>query len=330
MIFEQTLKPRISVITSCFNAEKWLNECIESVRSQTFSNFEYILIDDGSSDGTRQIMEKHAALDKRIRLVFKPNTGLSDSLNQGFRIARGAWIARLDADDISDPCRLELQIKHAESNPRVVFVGSDSALIDLNGKLIHEVKYPTSHHKLKHNLLTGRKFPAHSSALISTRAFQMVGGYRNRLRRAEDRDLWLRLLDIGELRSVNRPLILLRKHNENISNDDNGYTQFVDAVACTVSYFLRLKGAQDPIELDNDLFLNFMSLIRSHLDRQDFLRHREAMRYLRLHVETGTIVGIIRSVLVFFLNPRFIYMLARREFPSTRTLKALCIKWMQK
>jgi len=107
--------PTITVLMSCYNAERWLDEAVRSVLNQTFDNFEFIIIDDGSVDGTLSLVRRYASTDSRIIVVAKQNTGLSDSLNVGVQMARGKWIARLDADDLCEryatqranqPCKL--------------------------------------------------------------------------------------------------------------------------------------------------------------------------------------------------------------------------------
>src|SRR6476646_117240 len=103
-------KPALTVLTSCYNAAPYLVESIESVLKQSFEDFEYLLIDDGSTDESRQILQHFAAFDPRIVFIPKKNSGLTDSLNLGLRRARGEWVARLDADDVALPGRLQAQL----------------------------------------------------------------------------------------------------------------------------------------------------------------------------------------------------------------------------
>ena len=181
--------PSVSVLMSCYNAARWLGEAIESVLRQTHTDFEFIIVDDGSKDDTPTILQRYSASDARIVIITKPNTGLGDSLNVGIRQVRGDWIARLDADDICEPTRLARQLELAQSNPSLVFVGSGLVIIDEHGAKLAIHHYPTRHTALLRQLRQMRKFPPHSSAMFRTTAARSIGGYRTRIRRAQDWDL---------------------------------------------------------------------------------------------------------------------------------------------
>ncbi|MHB8130909.1 MAG: glycosyltransferase family 2 protein, partial [Mobilitalea sp.] len=120
----QIKRPEVSVLMSCYNASRWLSEAVDSILRQTFENFEFILIDDGSTDNTWEIIQKYRAQDKRIIALLKKNTGLADSLNIGLNEAKGEWVARLDADDISLPERLFEQFKFVQKNNKVGLLGA--------------------------------------------------------------------------------------------------------------------------------------------------------------------------------------------------------------
>ena len=115
-------RPMISVLIPIFNGERYLQESLESIKSQTFIDFEILLIDDGSTDGSMSILNKFAQHDKRVRVISKTNSGLTDTLNHGLLECRGNWVARMDQDDIASPKRLELQVKKFESDDALVLV----------------------------------------------------------------------------------------------------------------------------------------------------------------------------------------------------------------
>ena len=119
----------ITVLLSVFNGEEWLVECIESILEQSYSNFEFLIIDDGSFDNTLEIIKRYATLDERIRYITQGNMGLTKSLNKGLKIAKGDWIARIDSDDIARPKRLELQLDFALKK-KAALVGCQSIIID--------------------------------------------------------------------------------------------------------------------------------------------------------------------------------------------------------
>lgn len=258
--------PAISVVMSCFNAERWLTESITSALQQTWSDFEFVIVDDGSTDKTRAMIESFAARDSRIVTLFKGNTGLADSLNVGIGTARGSWIARLDADDVCKPERLERQLCAVAADPTLVFVGSGLTLIDEEGRAHSLHHYPVSHSRLLAHLVTGRKFPAHSSALFDVDAFWKAGGYRTRIRKGQDWDLWLRLSEIGHLGCLRDVLVEVRKHEAQISNEDGGKRQMSDAYVAAVSYWLRQMGYPDPVAEEESRFESFRLWVAARLD----------------------------------------------------------------
>jgi len=212
------IAPIISVLTPVLNAAKFLPEAIESILGQTFKDFEFILIDDGSTDNTLNIISSYAAKDDRIILIEKKNTGLTDSLNVGIRKARGKLIARMDADDVSFPERLEKQIAYLRKRPDVILLGTGCIEVDEFGRKIKQHRYPAEHKSLVKHLVekVGSPFP-HSSVIYKTETVRQIDGYRDRLNDVEDFDLWLRMSLIGKIRCLSEPLIRLRKHAASIT-----------------------------------------------------------------------------------------------------------------
>ena len=257
--------PLVSVVMSCYNAERWVSEAIDSVIGQSMPDFEFIVLDDGSTDNTARIVEEHAARDGRIIVVRKPNTGLGDSLNQGIARARGEWIARLDADDVCEPDRLARQLEAARRDGAVVFVGSGLKLIDEHGRVFATHRYPTSHRRLVSHLRHVMKFPPHSSALVRTEALRRAGGYRTRIRRAQDWDLWLRLSALGKLTCVDAPLVRVRKHSEQVSHEDAGRRQVLDSRVALVSDCIRRLGGEDPVDANDESFVCFRAWLENRL-----------------------------------------------------------------
>ncbi len=156
------------------------------------------------------IIQRYALRDSRIVIVVKPHTGLSDSLNCGIQKARGEWIARFDSDDVCEPTRFEKQIRLARAKPGLVYIGTGLTIIDQYGNPLRVHCYPSRHISLLKHLCTRQRFPPHSSALYLTKAVRAVGGYRIRIRCAQDIDLWLRLSEVGKLTCLNEPLVCIR------------------------------------------------------------------------------------------------------------------------
>lgn len=183
--------PLVSVVMPIYNADAYLRKAIESILAQSFRDFELIVIDDGSTDTSLEIIKSY--FDKRIRLIKKQNnSGIIDSLNKGIRVASGKYIARMDADDISLPNRLKLQIDFLEINSNHALVGTTIEAIDNNGNSIDVYPEPTEDDDLKKGLLVRNVF-AHGSTMMRTEIVRKVGGYTSFALHAEDYDLWTKI-----------------------------------------------------------------------------------------------------------------------------------------
>lgn len=201
----------ISVIMPVFNCEKYLSLSVESILRQTCSDFEFIIINDGSQDNSAEILEDYRCRDTRIRLIHQENKGIVYSLNRGISIAQGDLIARMDGDDVADASRLEIQKHFFEFEPAVIAAGTDIILIDEDGDTIcTEIKL-TDHNKIVKKLLRGHGGAiCHPSLMCRKVAVDMVKGYREKIKWAEDLDLYLRLAETGRITNINNPLLHYR------------------------------------------------------------------------------------------------------------------------
>ena len=320
--------PPISVVMSCYNAERWLAESIESVLLQTWPDFEFIIVDDGSTDRTSQIIGNYAKMDSRIVPVSKANTELADSLNKGVACARGIWIARLDADDLCEPERLALQWRAASADGNLVFVGTGSVLIDENGVRSSVYRFPPSHRQLVSHLIKGQKFPAHSSALFRLDAFQRVGGYRPRIRRAQDCDLWLRLAEVGRLESIDPVLVRIRRHDWQISFEDGGRRAMIDSRVAIAACCLRKAGHPDPVDLDAEAFEEFRAWVASQLEKENLFR-REAFRLeLKTTATKLTFHKLFRTVKLAQSEPKLVWQLGMEQLIGSDLAHRLATKWI--
>lgn len=274
--------PVVTVLMSCFNAERWVAESIESVLSQTFEDFELLLINDGSLDNTDKIINFYARCDPRIKIITKENTGLTDSLNVGIFQAQGQWIARLDADDLCETTRLAEQLRYLKNNQNVVLLGSGCREVNISGKVIKSHQYPCSNINLLKNLRRCKRFFPHSSAVYSTSLVRSLGGYRTRIRRAQDWDLWLRLSEFGNMACLNKPLVRIRKHDEQISEGESGKLQLVDCFIGIVSHFLRSEGTIDPVSVKNDEeWMFFYDWVRKKVEESGLLQRKRSWNATR-------------------------------------------------
>lgn len=195
--------PRISVVIPACNAEASLPEAIDSVLAQSLRDIELILIDDGSRDGTLRVMQAAAARDARVRVVTRENRGLVHTLNEGVALARGEWVARMDADDICRPERLALQLRWAERQQAEVCGGW---IRTFGGTLSRERRFYQSPEAIRLQLLFNSCF-AHP-AVLARRAVLLAHPYDPAAAHAEDYDLWCRLAAAG-VRLTNYPGVVL-------------------------------------------------------------------------------------------------------------------------
>jgi len=205
------MNPKISVVMSVYNGEKHLRESIESILNQTFTDFEFIIVNDGSTDNSLEIIKSYD--DERIKIINnEENIGLTKSLNKAIKQARGVYIARQDADDISLSNRLELQFKFLEKHPEVALLGTGIYVIDENGD---EIEKRIMHPNPKRSLLKGNRF-IHGSVMFRKSVIDELGAYNETLRYSQDYELWLRLSKEYAVRNLTVPLYKLRMHKSSI------------------------------------------------------------------------------------------------------------------
>lgn len=203
--------PLVSVVMPAYNAAAYLEEAVKSILEQSYGNFEFIIIDDGSADRTREILEHFT--DPRIKLIFnEKNEGNYPARNKGCRLAVGKYIAVMDADDIADPDRLAVQVRFMEENPEVGVVGSAYKLSDRNTTIVEPVKWEEIRYVLMKTFCM-----LHPTLLIRKRDMEAIGFYKTESLYAEDYDLVLRMA--LKCKVVNLPDVLLtrRLHDEQIS-----------------------------------------------------------------------------------------------------------------
>jgi len=186
-------KVLVSVVMSVFNADKQVDRAIESILNQTLKNFEFIIVNDASRDKTSTIVRRYAKKDKRIRLINNDrNLKIAHSLNIGVSNAKADLIARMDADDISHPERLEMQYAFLKQHPNVAIVGTNISISDKNGNEIWKREYPTLSTELKKVMLRYAPF-AHPTVMFLKKVFDEFGGYDPKMIPCEDIDFWFRI-----------------------------------------------------------------------------------------------------------------------------------------
>lgn len=218
---KETTVPKLSVVMSVYNGEEFVKDAIECILNQTYRDFELILINDGSKDGSLKIMQDYAAKDDRIRIIDQANTGLTIALRRGVDAAKGDYIARMDVDDVSKPTRFEKQMALIEENPSLVAVTTDVQHFVDDGREWGRSRLLRDPSILPLLLVFSNSVGGHGQMVYSRAAYQAVGGYDPDFNYAEDYDLWARLADEGPFARVPEFLYYYRTGHDSVSSLNN-------------------------------------------------------------------------------------------------------------
>ncbi|MGB3904935.1 MAG: glycosyltransferase [Anaerolineae bacterium] len=242
--------PKVSVVMTVYNGQRFLREAIDSILNQTYADFELLVIDDGSIDSTPDILNGYD--DPRLRAVIQEHMGRVKSLNRGVATACGEYVAIMDADDISLPERLEKQVRWLEVHPGTALLGTGTVVVDENGRAIGQFDTPRGSLAIEEALLKGVMCPAHPSAMYRKTCFETVGGYREWFEQAMDYDLWLRLTERYDVDSLPEILCHYRLNLGGISHR-RYFQQKRSAAFALESAKRRRKGLPEPSTPPRDL-----------------------------------------------------------------------------
>lgn len=266
-------RPEISVLVAVYNGADFLKEAMDSILGQTFTDLEFILINDGSTDDTEAIIS--ACTDKRLRYFRnEQNLGLTRTLNYGIELARGRYIARMDADDVSLPERLEKQYHYLEAHPEIAFCCSKAYTIDETGKRTGAIERVTGPEHIKVQLMFGNRF-IHSSAFIRAEILK-TAKYDSEFPYAHDFDLFVRLTDKYAAENLDEYLVLYREHQRNIT-----HTRQREVAAIRRTIFTRQLAALLGPETAGRLIDVHLALCDWRIDRYplaDFRRLLESLK----------------------------------------------------
>ena len=225
--------PRVTVLMAAYNAERFLAEAVASVLGQSFQDFEFLIVDDGSTDGTPTMLR--ALDDPRVRILTNPaNVGLAGSLNRGLAEARGEVLARMDADDLSAPRRLELQLAHLDAHGDVGLLGTAWVSVDDRGREVARERAYSGWDAVH--------FFCGASAMVRRSCLDRVGGYRGALKYAEDYDLYLRLREICGVAGLDETLYQVRIHPASVSRANRGEQELDASLALDLAEERRRLG----------------------------------------------------------------------------------------
>jgi hypothetical protein len=238
--------PAVSVAMAVCNVERFLAESIESVLRQTFADFEFIIVDFGSTDKSKAIAASYAAKDRRIKFYEITNRGLAEARNAACSHAQGRYIAVMDADDVSLPERLEWEVDFLERKPEVGLVGGATDWIDSAGRSLGLHEFPTEDREIK--LALESRFPfCHPTILMRNVVFKEVGGYRKPFVFAHDYDLGVRIAERFRCANLKQVVLKYRIHPHQISLRGQRQ-QTLCRLAAQASVAFRKSGKPDPLD----------------------------------------------------------------------------------
>jgi glycosyltransferase involved in cell wall biosynthesis len=305
--------PTLSVIMVVYNGGVFLKEAIESVLVQTFGNFEFLIINDGSTDETIEIIDSFN--DERIIVFNRKHYGLTSSLNFGLQKAKAPIIARMDADDICLPDRLKIQVIELEKRSDIAALGGSAAIIDELGRETGQLCIPpeTDEDILKGILELRGNSLIHPTVVLRRDKLLAIGGYNERFLASQDVDLWLRLGAVGKLGAVSAVVLKFRHHPEAVSftrrND-----QLTFGMAARICYFLREKGLDDPSTASDETWNEFISHIRNELTRRGVYEVDAYRIELRRSFRENSALGELWRVAWLFLqNPKRLNAIWNRQ-----------------
>ncbi|GAB1545552.1 hypothetical protein NUACC21_82280 [Scytonema sp. NUACC21] len=210
--------PKISVLMSVYNGSRYLRESVESILNQTFTDFEFVIINDASTDNTWEILAEYAKKDARIILIQnQENLGLTKSLNKGLKIVKAEYIARQDADDVSLPERLAKQVSLLDRYPNIALVSCDIEYVDFEGYLIGKDQNVCSPELVGWYLLFYNRVAGHSQVIFRRELVINLNGYCERYRYSQDYELWCRIIKVSQIYILPEVLLKQRRHKKSIS-----------------------------------------------------------------------------------------------------------------
>jgi len=208
------MPPKVSIITAVYNGEKYLEKFTASILNQTFDNFEFIIVDDGSTDNTLRKLQQ--INDPRIRIIQQSNQGQTNALITGVEKAQGELIARIDADDYSLPNRLMRQVELMDTHPKIALCGSRFQELYDSNLAPQRVPFARTDAEIRKIISYFNPF-AHSAVMFRRAAYFKTNGYSKSFLIGMDYDLWVRLMEIGEVHNIDEVLTVVRVHDESIS-----------------------------------------------------------------------------------------------------------------
>jgi glycosyltransferase involved in cell wall biosynthesis len=323
----------ISVIMACHNSSRFLDEAVTSVLGQTHSELELIVIDDSSTDDTLEIANRYQSRDTRVTVLALPTrSGPAAARNAGIRAARGKWLGILDSDDVAERSRFEEQLRVAEDHRELVMIGSDSLSIDDASRELKTNRYPTTHRGLVRRLERMGALPPHSSLIYERQVVSQLSAFNPKYAQSEDYDLWLRLSETGNLASVDKPLVRIRKHASNMSDSQGGTLQTRFGIIAAVCHFLRVNRFPDPSGTNSEpAWQEFASWVDTRIREDGVLERRDDWTNARAsYLNAGSRVSGLIGFAGLLLRSRQAGALLREKLFGFSLAEQLAHEWMKR
>jgi len=229
---------------SVYNGQRFLSEAVQSILGQSFSDFEFIIVDDGSTDKSSEILAQYTRRDDRIRVHRHTNKGRALSLNIGMELSKGRYIARMDADDVALPNRLKEQVDFMELHPEVGLLSGSYERISRGGRLRDTVRLPLRDDEIRSMMLQSNAM-CHPAVMMRKEVAIACGGYRKVFLDADDYDLWLRMSERIQLANLEQPILRYRVHSKQASIVNSRH-QMLCVLAARIAAAVRRQGRPDP------------------------------------------------------------------------------------
>jgi cellulose synthase/poly-beta-1,6-N-acetylglucosamine synthase-like glycosyltransferase len=319
-------KPLVSVVMVVCNVDRFLAESIESILRQTFNDFEFIIVDFGSTDKSKSIISSYAAKDSRVKFHEIPHCGLAEARNAGCFFAQGRYIAIMDADDVSVEDRLMREVEFMETHPEVGFLGGATQWIDATGRLLHVQYFPAEHDEIKSALVSGCPI-CQSTILIRREAFVLVGGYRVAFAPAEDYDLWLRIVELFQCANLKRVLLKYRVHPHQVSFRKRTQ-QVLCILAAQAAASSRRDGRLDPLTSVQEITPAVLAGLGVSEAMQQTTIASEYLRWIRIMYAGGEYSSALNAAVEMLQSSDWKY--AERWVIADMRLLAARLYWKQK
>lgn len=251
------MKTILTIILPVYNGQTFLNKCIDSILNQSYKNYEFLIIDDCSTDNSKDIINNYH--DSRINFsINKRNIGLTQTLNKGLSLAGGKYIARIDQDDTSEKDRIIKQIEYLENNPSTKLIGTWCSIIDENDNFIKSIHYPCTRKSILEAFVSYNPF-IHSSVIFDKETVLDLGGYPSSYIHAQDFYLWYKIASKYETHNISEELVKIRWHNQRATNSELN-SKYIEKESLYI-YNLALKNPEIKliVKLKGKLLLLFRS-----------------------------------------------------------------------